>query len=138
VSKCGCCCCCCHCGVSICQVVACFLTVPVLVIITDFWGPLYVGCAASHFFTDLVKLVDARFGYGGGLATYPCVVILCTMGAAHVGTFLLLYSCLCPLCSHAGLTLASPSNYCFSHISSAHGDHAYFDADNQCFRSRGQ
>jgi H+/Cl- antiporter ClcA len=50
-----------------------------------FWGPLYVGCAASHFLTDAVDLFSARFGFGHSLATYPCVVILCTMGAAHVG-----------------------------------------------------
>ena len=55
----------------------------------DFWGPLFVGCVASHFFPDLVKIFDDRFGFGGGLATYPCVVILCTMGSAHVGTHLL-------------------------------------------------
>ena len=48
-------------------------------------GPLYVGCAASHLFTDLVKIFDSYFGFGGGLSAYPCVVILCTMGAAHVG-----------------------------------------------------
>jgi H+/Cl- antiporter ClcA len=53
-----------------------------------FWGPLYVGCAASHLLTDLVKLFDARFGFGGGLGTHPCVVILCVMGAAHVGKWI--------------------------------------------------
>jgi H+/Cl- antiporter ClcA len=52
-----------------------------------FWGPLFVGCAAGHFFTDLINLIEGRFGVGGNLAVYPCVVILCTMGATHVVTF---------------------------------------------------
>lgn len=51
----------------------------------QFWGPLCVGCAASHLLTDVVELFHSRFGFGHGLAAHPCVVILCTMGAAHVG-----------------------------------------------------
>lgn len=56
----------------------------------QFWGPLFVGCAASHLFTDMVDLFHAHFGFGRGLASYPCVVILCTMAAAHVGKCCLL------------------------------------------------
>lgn len=46
-----------------------------------FWGPLFSGCAASHFLTDLTRLVDSTIGFGGSLAAYPCVTILCTMGS---------------------------------------------------------
>ena len=52
-----------------------------------FWGPLFVGCAASHFFTDIIDIVAAYIGIGAELAAYPCLVILCTMGAAHVVSF---------------------------------------------------
>lgn len=52
-----------------------------------FWGPLFSGCAASHFLTDLTRLLDRTTGFGGGLAAYPCVTILCTMGSTHVVTF---------------------------------------------------
>ena len=46
-----------------------------------FWGPLFSGCAASHFLTDVTRLMDRTIGFGGGLAAYPCVTILCTMGS---------------------------------------------------------
>eukprot|EP00977_Amphora_coffeiformis_P010239 scaffold2376_cov188-Amphora_coffeaeformis.AAC.5 len=52
-----------------------------------FWGPLFVGCAASHFFSDIVNIVANHIGFGRELATYPCLVILCTMGSAHVVSF---------------------------------------------------
>jgi hypothetical protein len=53
-----------------------------------FWGPLFVGCSASHLLTDLVNMFADNFGgYGRRLAEYPCVVILCTMGSAHVVTY---------------------------------------------------
>lgn len=50
-----------------------------------FWGPLYVGCAASHLLIGVVEWLNASYGFPLGLVTHPCVVILCTMGAAHVG-----------------------------------------------------
>jgi H+/Cl- antiporter ClcA len=50
-----------------------------------FWGPLFVGCAASHLLTDAVNWIHSHYGFGNGLVAHPCVVILCTMGAAHVG-----------------------------------------------------
>ncbi|EEC46046.1 predicted protein [Phaeodactylum tricornutum CCAP 1055/1] len=53
----------------------------------QFWGPLFVGCSASHLFTDAVNMFADKFGFGQSLAAYPCVVILCTMGSAHVVTF---------------------------------------------------
>jgi Voltage gated chloride channel len=53
----------------------------------QFWGPLFVGCAASHLFTDAITLFHTYFAFGSGLVTYPCVVVLCTMAAAHVGAF---------------------------------------------------
>jgi H+/Cl- antiporter ClcA len=37
-----------------------------------FWGPLFVGCAGSHFLTDLATLMQRRLGFGESLATYPC------------------------------------------------------------------
>jgi len=52
-----------------------------------FWGPLFTGCAASHFLVEGVKEMSTRFGMGGALAAYPCVAILCTMGSTHVVTF---------------------------------------------------
>ena len=52
-----------------------------------FWGPLFTGCIASHFFTDLARMVGKYFGFDPIVATYPCVAILCTMGASHVVTF---------------------------------------------------
>lgn len=52
-----------------------------------FWGPLFVGCAASHLLTDLANLMQRSIGFGEGLAAYPCVSILCMMGSTHVVTF---------------------------------------------------
>lgn len=52
----------------------------------QFWGPLYVGCAASHLLTDVVNLLHDKYGFSTALSAYPCVVILCTMGSTHVGT----------------------------------------------------
>ena len=39
----------------------------------QFWGPLFVGCAASHFLTDLVEKVSTMFGIATNLSAYPCV-----------------------------------------------------------------
>jgi Voltage gated chloride channel len=52
-----------------------------------FWGPLFTGCIASHFFTDFADMVGKNFGVNPIVGTYPCVAILCTMGASHVVTF---------------------------------------------------
>jgi H+/Cl- antiporter ClcA len=53
----------------------------------QFWGPLFVGCSAGHFLVDFVNWLAERYGFPGDLAAFPCVVILCSMGAAHVVTF---------------------------------------------------
>lgn len=54
-----------------------------------FWGPLFVGCAAGHFFSDLVNMIAGHFIdlKQGEVFAYPCLTILCTMGAAHVVSF---------------------------------------------------
>jgi len=53
-----------------------------------FWGPLFIGCSASHFFTGIVDVISkASGGFGKELAAFPCVAILCTMASAHVVTF---------------------------------------------------
>jgi hypothetical protein len=52
-----------------------------------FWGPLFTGCAASHFLTDVVRWLGVNHGMDTSLASYPCLVILCTMGSTHVVTF---------------------------------------------------
>lgn len=86
----------------------------------QFWGPLFVGCVASHLLTDVIELFNSHFGFGHGLATYPCVVILCTMGAAHVGEYrvqLLSAARVCFSCS-----LVVYAFFC-SDIQSAYGNH---------------
>jgi len=53
-----------------------------------FWGPLFIGCAAGHFFTDMMIIFNEWIGIGSeALASYPCVAILCIMGSTHVVTF---------------------------------------------------
>ena len=54
-----------------------------------FWGPLFVGCAAGHFLSDLVNMAAIHFELGepDHIFAYPCLAILCTMGAAHVVSF---------------------------------------------------
>ena len=49
-----------------------------------FWAPLFAGCAAAHFFTDLISTIASILGFSSNLAAYPCVAILCIMGSAHV------------------------------------------------------
>lgn len=52
-----------------------------------FWAPLFVGCAASHFFTDVMANLSEFIGYGSQLSAYPCLAVLCIMGGTHVVTF---------------------------------------------------
>lgn len=40
-----------------------------------FWAPLFVGCAASHFLTDLVDTISNISGISFSLSTYPCVAV---------------------------------------------------------------
>jgi len=52
-----------------------------------FWGPLYVGCAASHFFVDLWSSFSGLIGFGSVISDYPCVAMICIMGSAHIVTY---------------------------------------------------
>ena len=54
-----------------------------------FWGPLYVGCAASHFFTDIMARLaqDRGFSFAHAVSAFPCVAMLCIMGSTHVVTY---------------------------------------------------
>ena len=52
-----------------------------------FWGPLYVGCAAGHFFTDIMHVFKEDFDVAGQLSMFPCISILCFMGSTHVVTY---------------------------------------------------
>jgi hypothetical protein len=52
-----------------------------------FWAPLFVGCAASHFFTDIMGYVTDYIGFGSAIASYPCLSVICIMGCTHVVTF---------------------------------------------------
>jgi H+/Cl- antiporter ClcA len=52
-----------------------------------FWAPLFVACASSHFFTDMMAIVTGYLGFGSDISAYPCLAVLCIMGSAHVVTF---------------------------------------------------
>lgn len=52
-----------------------------------FWGPLYVGCAAGHFFTDLCGMLPVEIPYVSQCAMFPCLAVICIMGATHVVTY---------------------------------------------------
>ena len=51
-----------------------------------FWAPLFVGAAASQFFTEFIGLSSKWLGVSTTLTEYPCVALLCIMGATHVVT----------------------------------------------------
>ena len=55
----------------------------------QFWGPLYTGAAASYFLTDVFKIIHNHtdIAFFGVVSQYPCVALLCIMGATHVVTF---------------------------------------------------
>jgi H+/Cl- antiporter ClcA len=53
----------------------------------QFWGPLFTGCAAGHFFTGMATQAQKFLGFGGWLSAHPCVAILCVMGSSHVVTY---------------------------------------------------
>jgi H+/Cl- antiporter ClcA len=50
----------------------------------QFWSPLLVGCAGSHFFSEIMNHLSASFGTSFSLAQYPCVALLCIMGSTYV------------------------------------------------------
>mmetsp|Transcript_3413 Transcript_3413/g.4044 ORF Transcript_3413/g.4044 Transcript_3413/m.4044 type:complete len:1163 (-) Transcript_3413:71-3559(-) len=52
-----------------------------------FWAPLFVGAAASQFFVEFVAISSDWLGTTTTLTEYPCVALLCIMGATHVVTF---------------------------------------------------
>jgi hypothetical protein len=55
-----------------------------------FWGPLYVGAAASHVFVDVVKLFvenESPDSFISHLQGFPCVAMICIMGSSHVVTY---------------------------------------------------
>jgi len=52
-----------------------------------FWAPLFVGAAASQFFTESIGISSDWLGISTTLTQYPCVALLCIMGATHVVTF---------------------------------------------------
>ena len=73
--------------ISVSKVLAVALSLSTGIVGGQFWGPLFVGCAASHIFTDLMAICKEFFGFGEILSAYPCVAILCIMGSAHTVTF---------------------------------------------------
>ncbi|OEU20530.1 Clc chloride channel, partial [Fragilariopsis cylindrus CCMP1102] len=52
-----------------------------------FWAPLFVGAAASQFFVEFATIASNWLGTSTSLTQYPCVALLCIMGATHVVTF---------------------------------------------------
>ena len=89
-----------------------------------FWGPLFVGCSASHLLTDSVNWFADHFGFGRTLAAYPCVVILCkSLDAACSGLFLTL--------AHKYLMRRYHGECSRRHLSSAHGNYAHSYIDDQ-------
>ena len=50
----------------------------------QFWSPLVVGCAGSHFFSGIMNHLSDSFGTSFSLAQYPCVALLCIMGSTYV------------------------------------------------------
>jgi hypothetical protein len=71
-----------------------------------FWGPLYTGCAAAHFFVDLVGLFADKWEIARQISEFPCVAVLCIMGATHVVT----YRCHTAIMLVLTLTISSFSN----------------------------
>jgi len=73
--------------ITITKIVAIGLSLGTGIIGGHFWGPLYVGCAASHFFLDIWSIFSAMIGFGSQISEYPCGAMLCIMGSAHVVIF---------------------------------------------------
>jgi len=79
----------------------CYLALSILKIITvgvglgtgivggQFWGPLFTGAAASYVITDICEALYDSTGLNifAVLSAYPCVSLLCIMGATHVVIF---------------------------------------------------
>lgn len=74
--------------IAVAKIITTGLSVGTGIIGGHFWAPLFVGCIASHFFTACANLIsNGLLGHPAAIATYPCVAVLCTMGACHVVTF---------------------------------------------------
>jgi H+/Cl- antiporter ClcA len=73
--------------ISVAKIVTTGLSLGTGIVGGHFWGPLFVGCSSGHFLTQAVRMFSEKTGYGATLAQYPCVVILCVMGSAHVVTY---------------------------------------------------
>jgi hypothetical protein len=55
-----------------------------------FWGPLYVGAAASHVFLDVVEIIvqnESPDSFISHLQGFPCVAMVCIMGSTHIVTY---------------------------------------------------
>lgn len=52
-----------------------------------FWGPLYTGCAAAHFFVDIIAYFADDFVIAKQISAFPCIAIICIMGSTHVVTY---------------------------------------------------
>lgn len=54
-----------------------------------FWGPLYVGAAASHVFVDVINFFTQNHpgSFVHELQSFPCVAMICIMGSTHVVTY---------------------------------------------------
>jgi len=79
----------------------CYLALSILKIITvgvglgtgivggQFWGPLFTGAAASYVITDICETLHSSTALNifAVLSAYPCVSLLCIMGATHVVIF---------------------------------------------------
>jgi H+/Cl- antiporter ClcA len=77
----------CSFAISVAKIITTGLSLGTGIVGGQFWGPLFVGCSSGHFLTEAVSLFSKTTGYGGSLSRYPCLVILCVMGSAHVVTY---------------------------------------------------
>jgi len=73
--------------ISVTKIIVIGLSLGTVIIGGHFWGPLYVGCAASHLFVDLCILLGEKTGFEINIVSQPGVAMLCIMGSAHVVTF---------------------------------------------------
>ena len=69
------------------KVIAIGLSLGTGIIGGHFWGPLWIGAAGANLFLSLMNQFTDYFGFGSVLTMYPCLAVICMMGAAHVTTF---------------------------------------------------
>lgn len=98
-----------------------------------FWAPLFVGAAASQFFTEFIGLSSNWLGVSTTLTEYPCVALLCIMGATHVVTCKLIPSFLSSsISSFNYFVFILTRLFCSS---STHGYHSHLNTYDRCFCS---